>query len=324
MKKFVFYALAFLSLGAVLVYSLVSPNFSSDPNIAPRQSNLSTRGISSVEPISPRVAQSSSVYFESSAAYAARPLSQNSVYQIFMSKNGLSDAYRQLDAMPSSGEARYYKALVAQHCINYIPEIAKNQEQRIYDESTGALQAQRLLALAQNIKSCNGMPYRDNPNILMTEAANAGNLQAMAFQVGGKEPGSRPEFAQLAQQAQALASLKDPVVIDGLASYFSQRESYRTWKLPNIDGEATGVDIGHAMALAACDLGQDCSANSYIQQSACIRNAHCGLDRAAEYQQSYYSPEGFVQVNAIREQIVASVRSGIWPNNFWVGLPKRK
>lgn len=256
-------------------------------------------------------------------AVSGRPMAvtQNPFFQIMKSPGGLAQAFRKLESLQNAPDARYFMGYIATHCSNYSAEMEEAVSKHIREQSSGTLRDQRLAALAARMKDCAGVPRVDGQKFYL-EAADAGSAKAIAYQLVNKPPFDLAEVALKAQQAQALAALQDPAVLSELAAYFNNRNNGYVWRLPNIDGDIQGSEIADAMRLAACDLGDDCSPQSYLEQINCYRNSLCGMDRATRYQQALYSPEAFARVNLIREQILVGVRLNTWPDGFWFGNRK--
>jgi hypothetical protein len=71
-----------------------------------------------------------------------------------------------------------------------------------------------------------------------------------------------------------------------------------------------GADAPFAWKLAACELGNDCGADSVDLRTICLSSGHCGYQNLEEVYEQLLSPAQLRQVIALQESIVAHIKGG--------------
>jgi hypothetical protein len=190
--------------------------------------------------------------------------------------------------------------------------------------------AQRLAACEKvNVDPCDGVPAEEfsaeKLDALIAAAARAGDARAQAWQLtqavdaerNGRKPGDpshgggnlvTPEQEETIRRN--LAS-RDPGVVREYQNLLASSLTDGTWRLPGIEGRVDQRALYGAMALVACDLGENCGADSRELLSSCARNGYCGANNLYDHLYFYESSPNSAQLmERYREALLQAINSG--------------
>lgn len=148
-----------------------------------------------------------------------------------------------------------------------------------------------------------------SPPIDIDEAARRvserGDVLALARSIEADDAGRDPEST--AARVRTVLASKDPEAINALASAMG-RASDRRDVMSRYSGDRV---YEYAWRLVACDLGMDCSAESYMVRQLCVFGGACvNGDLKEVYRQSALSPEEYERATASEREILAHITNG--------------
>src|SRR6476469_6456280 len=186
--------------------------------------------------------------------------------------------------------------------------------------------AQRLAAWDKaNVDPCEGVApeeYSDERlDALIAAAAQAGDARAQAWQLARAVDAafnsrSDPRKANVITDEQVetirrtLAS-RDPGVVREYQGLLASTVSDGTWRLPGIEGRVDERALYGALTLVACDLGENCGADSRELLASCAQNGYCGATNLYDFLYFYESSPNAAQLmERYRQALVQAINSG--------------
>lgn len=188
--------------------------------------------------------------------------------------------------------------------------------------------ARRLAAWDKgNVDSCDGVPpeeYSDERlDAMIAAAAQAGDARAQAWQVSravdaayeARKPddqrrGNVITDEQIDTIRRTLAS-RDPGVVREYQGLLSSTVTDGTWRLPGIEGRVDERALFGALTLVACDLGDNCGADSRELLTSCAQNGYCGASNMYDHMYFYESSPNSAQLmEQYRNALLQAINSG--------------
>ncbi|APV48231.1 hypothetical protein BWI17_00175 [Betaproteobacteria bacterium GR16-43] len=213
---------------------------------------------------------------------------------------------------------------IAMWCFRY----ADHMHAKIFAEieaqgTTGEIKA-RQLALAMRERSrCVGFGQEDYNRI--GERWGALLKEQGPRTVGTGEPKGPWQFPAILLSLREAATLEDPLAIENLGVFASQRLSGRFPMFDLGDGTMVTPRMMHAaFMLAACEYGRDCGPDGNFLVMQCVMTARCdAADLEQFYLRYWFPPGGEGHLLATRDMVLTGLATGRWPSNFRFLAPIR-
>ena len=186
--------------------------------------------------------------------------------------------------------------------------------------------AQRLAAWDKaNVDPCEGVTpeeYSDERlDAMIAAAAQAGDARAQAWRLSravdaaldsrkDQRQANVISEEQVETIRRTLAS-RDPGVVREYQGLLASTVNDGTWRLPGIEGRVDERALYGALTLVACDLGENCAADSRELLNSCAQNGYCGAGNLYDYLYFYESSPNSAQLmERYRQALLQAINSG--------------
>lgn len=240
------------------------------------------------------------------------------------------------DRLASAGNATpaalYAQAEIYNRCAKrarpVVPQDRTQARERFVASMEGQPDlAQRLAAWDKaNVDPCEGMTpeeYSDERlDAMIAAAAQAGDARAQAWQLAravdaaynSRKPDQRQANVITDEQVETIRrtlASRDPGVVREYQGLLASTVSDGTWRLPGIEGRVDERALYGALTLVACDLGENCGADSRELLTSCAQNGYCGATNLYDYLYFYESSPNAAQLmERYRQALVQAINSG--------------